>query len=185
MIKAGGNSKLKSQVFKSLGISFDYHLTLVLDGGMRSIVLSLFHLLNLKCWWCWHARFHHTLPREHPAHHTTKSDHHCTWPSPPLTSQWLLTIMSCHGIVLMPDRVCPCSAWLFLGGANSPWLRITLSAQGQEFLCYQQHINTKAHFSEVRLQAKVLCRGSPHTPRCSFICIGYTRRCNCNTRKHA
>ena len=36
----------------SLSISFGCHLILVSDQRMRFIVLSLFHLLNLKCWWC-------------------------------------------------------------------------------------------------------------------------------------
>lgn len=83
---------------------------------------------------------------------------------PPLPSQWLLRVLLCHSIALTPGRVCSCSTWLFLGGANPPWLRIALTAQGQEFLCHQQRVNTKVHFSKVRIQAMLLYQGtSPYT----------------------
>lgn len=84
--------------------------------------------------------------------------------SPPLPSKQFLRTFLCHGIVFTPCRVYSCSAWLFLGGVNPPWVRIALTAEGQDFLCYQQHINTKINFSKVRLQAMLLYQGiSPHT----------------------
>lgn len=162
-----------------------YFLWLPSYFGIRwgdDIYCSLFHLLNLKCWWCWHAGFT-TLCHENILPITLRSQVTIVRGlallllSPPNDS-WRLcqaTASFRHQTEYVPAL--PGYSWeeQILPGWGLLWLLRVRN------LCYQQHINKTPPLSEVRLQA----RGSPHTPWCSFVCIGHTRRCSCSTRKHA
>lgn len=76
---------------------------------------------------------------------------------------------------------CSCSAWLFLGGPNPPWLRTAQTSQRQEFLCYQQRSNTKVNVSEGRL----LYKGISHIHLDAHLYEHHIPKCNCNTTKDA